>query len=142
MYRSPFRAISRQTTEFKKKGSWKLGYHTGIDRVCDTDRILVACTDGTVTRVNSCGTSYGNHVVFLTDDGRSVLYAHMADKPAVKVGERIKIGQILGRMGNTGNRYGGTSAYRGTKLKNVGLRQESDKSQQRYKLGEIQRQRR
>lgn len=106
MYRSPFRALSRQTTAFKKKGSWKLGYHTGIDRVCDTNHILVAVTDGTVTRVNSCGASYGNHIVFRTDDGRSILYAHMADKPAVKVNERIKVGQILGRMGNTGNSYG------------------------------------
>ncbi len=105
-YRSPFRAISRQTTAFKKKGSWKLGYHTGIDRVCDTDRILVACADGTVTRVNRCGDSYGNHIVFRTNDNRSVLYAHMADKPAVKVGDRIVSGQILGRMGNTGNSYG------------------------------------
>ena len=106
MYRSPFRAISRQTTAFKKKGNWKLGYHTGVDRVCDTDRILVACTDGMITRVNSCGASYGNHIVFRTDDNRSILYAHMADKPAVKVGDRIKSGQILGRMGNTGNSYG------------------------------------
>ena len=106
IYRSPFRAISRQTTEYKKKGSWKFGYHTGVDRVCDSDRILVACTDGTVTRVNSCGESYGNHIVFRTDDNRSILYAHMADKPAVKVGDRIVSGQILGRMGNTGNSYG------------------------------------
>lgn len=105
-YRSPFRAISRQTTAFRKKGKWKLGYHTGIDRVCDTDRILVACADGTVTRVNSCGASYGNHIVFRTYDNRSILYAHMADKPAVKVGDRIVSGQILGRMGNTGNSYG------------------------------------
>lgn len=105
-YRSPFRAKSRQTTEYKKKGNWKLGYHTGIDRVCDTDIILVACADGTVTRVNSCGESYGNHIVFRTEDNRSVLYAHMADKPAVKVGDRITSGQILGRMGNTGNSYG------------------------------------
>ena len=106
IYRSPFMAKSRQTTAFKKKGSWKLGYHTGVDRVCDTNYVLVAVTDGTVTRVNSCGESYGNHIVFRTDDDRSVLYAHMADKPAVKVGDRISSGQILGRMGNTGNSYG------------------------------------
>ena len=105
-YRSPFRKPSRQTTAFKKKGSWKLGYHTGIDRVCDSDRILVAIADGVITRVNSCGTSYGNHIVFRTDDNSSVLYAHMVDKPAVKVGDHIKSGQILGRMGNTGNSYG------------------------------------
>ncbi len=46
IYRSPFTAKSRQTTAFKKSGNWKLGYHTGIDRVCDTDRTLVAIADG------------------------------------------------------------------------------------------------
>lgn len=106
MYRSPFRAQSRQTTAYKKKGNWKLGYHTGIDRVCDTDRTLVAVTNGTVTRVNSCGESYGNHVVYSTADGRCILYAHMRDKPTVRVGDRVTEGQVLGIMGNTGNSYG------------------------------------
>lgn len=105
-YRSPFRAKSRQTTAFKKQGSWKLGYHTGVDRVCDSDRTLVAIADGTVMRVNNCGASYGNHIVYATDDGKSVLYAHMQNAPTFKVGQRIKAGQVLGVMGNTGNSYG------------------------------------
>ncbi len=28
MYRSPFKAGSKETCSFKKKGSWKAGYHT------------------------------------------------------------------------------------------------------------------
>lgn len=106
IYRSPFRAKSRQTTAFKKQGDWKLGYHTGIDRVCDTDRMLVAIADGVVTRISGCGQSYGNHIVYRTDDGKTVLYAHMKDKPSLKVGAKIKAGQKLGTMGNTGNSYG------------------------------------
>ena len=106
IYRSPFRAKSRQTTAFKKQGNWKLGYHTGIDRVCDTDRTLVAIADGVVTRISGCGQSYGNHVVYRTSDGKTVLYAHMKDKPSLKVGAKIKAGQKLGTMGNTGNSYG------------------------------------
>lgn len=106
MYRSPFRAQSRQTTAFKKSGNWKLGYHTGIDRVCDTDRTLVAIADGVVTRTSGCGQSYGNHIAYRTADGRTVLYAHMRDKPSLKVGAKIKAGQKLGTMGNTGNSYG------------------------------------
>lgn len=106
IYRSPFRAKSRQTTAFKKAGNWKNGYHTGIDRVCDTDRTLVAIADGVVTRVSGCGQSYGNHIVYRTDDGKTVLYAHMKDKPSVKVGAKIKAGQKLGTMGNTGNSSG------------------------------------
>ena len=106
IYRSPFKAKSRQTTAFKKEGSWKLGYHTGIDRVCDTDRTLVAIADGVVTRTSGCGQSYGNHIVYRTADGKTVLYAHMKDKPTLKVGAKIKAGQKLGTMGNTGNSYG------------------------------------
>lgn len=106
IYRSPFRAKSRQTTAFKKQGDWKLGYHTGIDRVCDTDRTLVAIADGVVTRISGCGQSYGNHIVYRTADGKTVLYAHMKDKPTLKVGAKIKAGQKLGTMGNTGNSYG------------------------------------
>ena len=106
IYRSPFRAKSRETTAYKKQGDWKLGYHTGIDRVCDTDRTLVAIADGVVTRISGCGQSYGNHIVYRTADGKTVLYAHMKDKPTLKVGAKIKAGQKLGTMGNTGNSYG------------------------------------
>ncbi len=106
IYRSPFTAQSRQTTVFKKEGNWKLGYHTGIDRVCDTDRTLVAVCDGVITRTSGCGKSYGNHIVYRTDDGKCVLYAHMKDKPELPVGTRIKTGQRLGTMGNTGNSSG------------------------------------
>ena len=106
IYRSPFVEKSRQTTAFRKEGSWKLGYHTGVDRVCDTDRTLVAVCDGVVSRTSGCGKSYGNHIVYRTDDGRCLLYAHMKDKPELPVGTKIKTGQTLGTMGNTGNSSG------------------------------------
>lgn len=106
MYRSPFKEKSRQTTAFKKAGKWKLGYHTGVDRVCDTDTTLVAISDGVVTRTSGCGSSYGNHLVYRTTDGKTVLYAHLKERPAVRVGAKIKQGQKLGTMGNTGNSYG------------------------------------
>lgn len=104
--RSPYNAASRQTTAFKKAGSWKCGYHTGVDRVCDSDKTIVAISDGVVQRVNDCGTSYGNHVVYWTTSGIVVLCAHMKDKPTVKVGEKIKAGEKLGIMGNTGHSTG------------------------------------
>lgn len=106
IYRSPFKEKSRQTCAFKKEGSWKLGYHTGIDRVCDKNRTLVAIADGVVTRTSGCGKSYVNHVVYRTDDGKCVLYAHMESKPDLPVGAKIKAGQRLGTMGNTGNSSG------------------------------------
>ncbi|MBR3755190.1 MAG: M23 family metallopeptidase [Clostridia bacterium] len=106
IYRSPFKEKSRQTTAFKKQGNWKLGYHTGVDRVCDTDRTLVAICDGVVTRTSGCGKSYGNHVVYRTADGKCVLYAHLKSKADLPVGAKVKAGQKLGTMGNTGNSSG------------------------------------
>lgn len=104
--RSPFNRPSVQTTPFKKVGGWKCGYHTGVDRVCSTDKTIVAVADGTVQRVNDCGSSYGNHIVYRTSDGIVVLCAHLEQKPTVKVGEPIQAGQKLGVMGNTGNSTG------------------------------------
>ena len=104
MYRSPFTKKCTMTTAFKKKGSWSAGYHTGEDWICD-NRTLVAVTDGIVTKVSSSG-SYGNHLIYKTDDNKCVLMAHMKDKPNFKVGDTLKIGQTVGVMGNTGNSYG------------------------------------
>lgn len=104
-YRSPFKASSRQTTAFKKKGSWAAGYHTGIDRVCDSNTTLIAPCDCTVKR-NEYDKSYGNFVVLLTNDGKSILMAHMKTRSSVKVGASLKKGATIGTMGSTGNSTG------------------------------------
>lgn len=104
-WRSPFKATSRQTTAFKKKGSWAAGYHTGIDRVCDSNTALVAPCDCTVKR-NEYDNSYGNFVVLLSDDGKSILMAHMQSKSKLKVGAKVEKGELIGYMGSTGNSTG------------------------------------
>lgn len=104
-WRSPFKATSRQTTAFKKKGSWAAGYHTGIDRVCDTNTTLVAPCNCVVKR-NEYDSSYGNFIVFQTDDGKSILMAHMQYKSALKVGADVDKGDFVGYMGSTGNSTG------------------------------------
>lgn len=104
MYRSPFKASSKQTTAFKKKGSWAAGYHTGVDRVCDNPA-LVAPTGGTIQR-NSYDKSYGNYIVLTTSDGKSILMAHMKSRSPKTVGTKIKEGDTLGTMGSTGNSTG------------------------------------
>lgn len=98
---------------------YKKGVHDGVDLVNTNnkgDHILgweVAHSDGVVvaTRNNCTGFengSYGNYVKIRHDDGYYTLYAHMAyNTVKVKVGERVKKGQILGYMGNTGYSFGG-----------------------------------
>lgn len=104
MYRSPFKAGSKETCSFKKKGSWAAGYHTGVDRV-SSNTALVSPADGTVQK-NEYNTSYGNMVIITTTDGKSILMAHMKDKSKLKVGASVKMGDAVGTMGNTGNSFG------------------------------------
>ena len=104
MYRSPFKAASTQTTAFKKSGSWAAGYHTGVDRVC-TNTALVSPVNGVIQR-NSYDKSYGNYIVITSDDGKSILMAHMKSPSTVKVGAKIKAGDPVGTMGATGNATG------------------------------------
>ncbi|MDE6751226.1 MAG: M23 family metallopeptidase [Eubacterium sp.] len=104
MYRSPFKAGSKETCSFRKKGSWAAGYHTGVDRV-SSNTTLVSPADGTVQR-NEYNASYGNMVIITTADGKSILMAHMKDKSKLKVGASVKRGDAVGTMGNTGNSFG------------------------------------
>lgn len=90
--------------------------HLGIDIVGKNYTIdtVLAHTSGTVVliqtgQVNNQGStgnaSYGNFVKINHGNGYYTLYAHL-NNVSVKVGEKVKIGQELGEMGNTGNSYG------------------------------------
>lgn len=90
--------------------------HIGIDIVGKNYTIdtVVAHSDGIVTiiqtgEVNNQGStgnaSYGNFIKIEHNNGYQTLYAHL-DTVNVKVGNRVKKGDILGIMGNTGNSYG------------------------------------
>ncbi|MBV8857537.1 MAG: M23 family metallopeptidase [Acidobacteria bacterium] len=55
----------------------------------------------------SFDTVAGNHVVLDIGGGRYALYAHMQPgKMRVRVGDRVKRGQVLGLLGNSGNAVG------------------------------------
>lgn len=98
---------------------YKKGVHDGVDLVNTNSKgehILgweVAHSDGVVvaTRNNCTGFekgSYGNYVKLKHNDGYYTLYAHIAYKTVkVKVGDKVKKGQVLGYMGNTGYSFGG-----------------------------------
>lgn len=98
---------------------YKKGVHDGVDLVNTNskgDHILgweVAHSDGVVvaTRNNCQGFeqgSYGNYVKLRHSNGYYTLYAHMAyNTVKVKVGDKVRKGQVLGYMGNTGYSFGG-----------------------------------
>ena len=98
---------------------YKKGVHDGVDLVNTNSKgthLLgweVAHSDGVVvaTRNNCNGFekgSYGNYVKLKHSDGYYTLYAHIAYKTVkVKTGDKVKRGQVLGYMGNTGYSFGG-----------------------------------
>ncbi len=54
--------------------------------------------------------SYGNYVVVVHDNGTSTLYAHMS-KRAVKEGQTVTQGQVVGYVGSTGSSTGNHLHY-------------------------------
>ena len=62
--------------------------------------------DGTVVGVGYEADGYGNYVKVLQDDGKVVLYAHLSERPALKVDQTVRTGEQIGTMGNTGKSTG------------------------------------
>ena len=79
---------------------------TGEPVIAHTAGVVVFCQTGRKNNKGATGNaSYGNCVMI--DHGYAVrtLYAHLATVK-VKLGEKVKQGQVIGTMGNTGNSYG------------------------------------
>ena len=76
--------------------------HQGIDIFASRGTPAVAAADGFITRTGE--TPIGGRVVWLADaaNGNHLYYAHL-DKQLVAVGQRVRAGDTLGLVGNTGN---------------------------------------
>ena len=79
--------------------------HTGLDFTADIGTEIYATGDGVVEKIESIYTGYGNNVVVQHGYGYETLYAHMS-KILVKNGEKVKRGQLIGLVGNTGSSTG------------------------------------
>ncbi len=82
-----------------KNGHWKK--HEGIDIVAPYGAPIYATGDGVVEYPSSSMYGYGKVVVINHGFGYQSLYAHMSKK-AIKPGNQIKRGQLIGYVGNTG----------------------------------------
>jgi len=78
--------------------------HTGLDFRASTGDPVRATANGRVVSAGWAG-GYGRMVEIDHGNGLSTRYGHMS-KIDVRVGEQIKIGQILGEVGSTGRSTG------------------------------------
>lgn len=74
--------------------------HTGIDIAASKGTPVYATADGVVSHANP-GSGYGNTVVINHGYSYQTLYAHLSRK-AVRPGERVTRGQVIGYVGSTG----------------------------------------
>jgi murein DD-endopeptidase MepM/ murein hydrolase activator NlpD len=75
-------------------------HHNGLDIAAPIGRLIRASADGVVTRSgrmsNGCGIG-----VYINHGNYETIYCH-ASKVLVKIGDRVKRGQNIGRVGSTG----------------------------------------
>lgn len=83
--------------------------HTGIDISAAKGTPVYATADGVVSR-ETPGGGYGNVIVINHGYSYKTLYAHLSKK-AVKPGEKVTRGQVIGYVGNTGLSLGAHLHY-------------------------------
>lgn len=82
-----------------------LRMHDGIDFTAPTGTPIYATGDGVIMRKRGKMSGYGKVVVIDHDYGYTTLYAHMS-KIIVRPGQKVKRGEIIGYVGNTGRSTG------------------------------------
>lgn len=75
-------------------------FHAGMDFTANIGTKIYATGNGVVEKAEY-GSGYGNHVVINHGYGYQTLYAHM-QKMIVSVGQKVKRGELIGYVGNTG----------------------------------------
>lgn len=85
-------------------------FHTGVDLTPGIGTPIQAMADGVVTAASDDGGSYGTYVTIQHEiDGQPVesLYAHMyRGSIPLKVGDYVRVGQLVGLVGSTGQSTG------------------------------------
>ncbi len=80
---------------------WSSGYHTGLDFAAPTGTLIKAVHSGTVTEAGWAN-SYGYRTILTLDDGTELWFCHQSSIN-VSVGQKVSTGEVIGRVGATGN---------------------------------------
>ena len=83
--------------------------HTGVDIAAKKGTPVYATADGIISN-EKAGSGYGTTVIINHGFSYKTIYAHLSKK-AVKPGEKVTRGQIIGYVGNTGLSFGSHLHY-------------------------------
>ncbi|GAA3187549.1 MULTISPECIES: M23 family metallopeptidase [Streptomyces] len=88
------------TASFGQAGDRWAADHTGQDFAAPTGTPVKAVHSGTITQAGWAG-SYGYRIVLTLDDGTELWFCHLSSM--VKTGGKVSTGEVIGRVGATGN---------------------------------------
>lgn len=92
------------TSRFGSRESIRSFPHNGLDIAAPYGTAIKAAANGTVTTSADTG-SYGNLVVINCGNGVEIYYGHCS-KLLVNVGDKVEAGDIIAKVGSTGNSIG------------------------------------
>ncbi|NLA87353.1 MAG: peptidoglycan DD-metalloendopeptidase family protein [Clostridiales bacterium] len=78
--------------------------HSGID-IRASYGTNIHAADGGVVIISQYSSSYGNYIVISHGNGMTTLYAHLSTR-SVKANDKVAQGQVIGKVGSTGNSTG------------------------------------
>ncbi len=104
-----------KTMIFPTRGTITQYFHPGhyAYDIANRDKPPIwAAADGVVVKASSgtWGGGYGNHIIIDHGNGLKTLYGHM-EYLSVSVGDHVTQGQVIGKMGRTGNVRGVTGIH-------------------------------
>ncbi len=86
----------------RKGPNGKKSFHTGIDMAAHKGTPVKAAASGTVMQVYEDPLGYGKTIVIKHDQTYKTRYAHL-NVMLVKVGQHVKRGDLIGKVGDSGN---------------------------------------
>ena len=93
----------------RRTSAGRVYYHQGVDVLARKGTPIIAPADGVVERAGAWNPGgYGRAVIVRVDTNEGtyyVLYAHL-DSVSVQAGQRLRRGQVIGTVGNSGNAGG------------------------------------
>ena len=93
------------TSRYGSADSVRSHLHSGLDIAASYATPIKAAAGGTVTFSGNAGDGFGNYVIISHGNGVTTVYAHCSSL-LVSAGQNVSQGQVIARVGSTGNSTG------------------------------------